>query len=234
MDKMKHLRLLLFVFIVTVVMLSGCAPAVSDSPRQETTETPDGTVSAAPTAKAFSYSISNSELIRSEEGEKEAIYDAAPYYDADWTVWLGSFVQDGDALYFAEGAVFSDGVSCICETEELGAKYAVVRTDLDGSNRRVLVEKTVPTGYWDVAVLGDRIFFVDGTDESVTVGYVGKDGSGGGFLDFSASAGMDAVCTNALLDVQDGFLTVSADFSSQDTVKTLSLRVDEALNVTLQ
>jgi|GEM_PF-3070613 len=229
---MKHLRIL-FVFILMILMLVGCAPVSGDLPRQEAAETPSATASAEQAAIAYAYSISNSEIMRSAEGEKESIYDAAPYYNDDWTVWLGSLIQDGGALYFAEGAVFSDGVSCICETEELGAKYAVVRTDLDGTNRRVLVEKTVPTGYWDVAVYGDRVFFVDGTDEAVTVGYIGNDGSGGGLLDFSAFAGTDAVCTNVLLDVQDGCLTVSADFASKDTVKTLNFRVDERLNITL-
>lgn len=227
---MKTLHIL---FILIILMLVGCAPVSGDMPRQEAPETPSTTLSADQAASAYAYSISNSEIMRSADGEKESIYNAAPYYNDDWTVWLGSLVQDGDAMYFAEGAVFSDGVSCICETEELGAKYAVVRTDLDGGSRRVLVEKTVPTGYWDVAVYGDRVFFVDGTDEAVTVGYVGKDGSGGGVLDFSAAAGTDAVCTNALLNVQDGYLTVSADFTSEDAVKTLNFRVDERLNITL-
>lgn len=231
---MIRVRLLTLVFIMTV-MLFGCAPAAGDVP-QETAETPSSAVSSVPTegTQGYSFTISNSQIIRSFEGEKEAIYDAVPYYKADWTVWLGSLVQEGDALYFAEGAAFSDGVSCICETEELGAAYAVVRTDIDGGNRLVLAEKTLPTGYWDVAVYGERVFYVNGTDEAVTVGYVGKDGSGGGVLDIASAAGEDAVCTNALLDVRNGFLTITADFSTADTVETLSLRVDEALNVTLQ
>ncbi len=231
---MTRVGLLSLVFIMTVMLL-GCAPAAGDVP-QETEETQSSTISAAPTAieQAYSFTISNSQIIRNYEGKKEAIYDAVPYYDADWTVWLGSLVQEGDALYFAEGAAFSDGVSCICETEELGAKYAVVRTDIDGGNRLVLAEKTLPTGYWDVAVYGERVFYVNGTNEAVTVEYVSKDGSEGGMLDFSEAAGEDAVYTNALLDVKDGYLTISADFTSSDSVKMLKLRVDEKLGVTLQ
>jgi hypothetical protein len=231
---MRILSKWIFAMTITVLTLTGCAPAPDQAPQREAAA-PSSTVSAVPTPSAldYSYTISNSQVIRSSEGEKEAIYDAAPFYDAQWTVWLGNLVQDDDALFFAEGAAFSDGVSCICETEALGAKYAVVRTDLDGGNRLVLAEKTVPTGYWDVAVYGERVFYVDGANESVTVGYVDKDGSDGGVLDFSAAAGTDAVCVNALLDVQDGLLTVSADFADADTVKTLTLRVDEKLNITV-
>lgn len=44
----------------------------------------------------------------------------------------------------------------------------------------------------------------------------------GGYAGLSAAAGEDAVCISALLDGQDGYLTISADFSKAISVKTLN------------
>lgn len=176
----------------------------------------------------------NAEIIRTDGETKQSIYDAAPYYDADWTTWVGSLIVQDDALYFAESSVYSDGISCICETEGLGAAYAVVLTDINGENRQVLATSDVPSGFWDIEVFGSFVVYVQSVgDDALSICYVGKDGSPGGVLDLSAFAPKDAYLSNAVLDLQDGRLLINVEFYDGEGFVSRVLSVDESLVITM-
>ena len=229
--KEKMIRMVLALIVLSLA-LTGCA---GYNGAEEVTPTMIINTPEPTTAQEVSFTISGSQIMKKTNEQQEVIYDAALHYNDQWTVWTGNLTVDGGCLYFTEGAVFSDGVSCICETEDKGSAYAVVRTDLSGADRTVLVFKDTPSGYWDIALLGERLFYVDGADEIVSVGYVGKDGHKGDVLDFSSVVGEDAVCTNALLDTQDSLLVITADFLMTDgTMQAHTLLVDGDLTVTKQ
>lgn len=223
------------VLIVAIcLLLSGCAPVMeadaSASPADKSLETPE----PSPKADRFSYSVMNAQIIRADGDEKQSIYDAEPYYDANWTTWVGSLTVLDDALYFTEGSVFSDGVSCICETENLGAAYAVVRTDKNGEHRQVLAASDVPSGFWEIEVLGGFVFYVQSVrDDALTIGYVGKDGSPGGVLNLSPFAAKDAVLSNAVMGLRDGRLLIDAEFFDGEGMQSIQLVVDEGLAITV-
>lgn len=187
-----------------------------------------------PEPERFFYTVMNAEIIRTDGETKQSIYDAAPYYDADWTTWVGSLIVQDDALYFAESSVYSDGISCICETEGLGAAYAVVLTDINGENRQVLATSDVPSGFWDIEVFGSFVVYVQSVgDDALSICYVGKDGSPGGVLDLSAFAPKDAYLSNAVLDLQDGRLLINVEFYDGEGFVSRVLSVDESLVITM-
>lgn len=221
-------------FIVVIcLVLSGCAPVMEEDASAGSADVILETPAPSPEPDRFSYSVMNAEIMRSDGEEKQSIYDAAPYYDADWTTWVGSLTVLDDALYFTEGSVFSDGVSCICETEDLGAAYAVVRTDKAGENRQVLAASDVPSGFWDIKVLGSFVFYVQSVGEdALAIGYVGKDGSLGGVLDLTPFAAKDAVLSNAVMSLQDDRLLIDAEFFDGEGLQSIKLVVDKSLAIT--
>ena len=224
------------VLLTAAMLLSACAgsDAVAERVMPEAGNVQTTAEPSATQQPKRSFEVIGSEIRDISVGSKTVVYDAADYYNPEWTAWAGNLTVEGDALFFTEGAVFSDGVSCICDTQDLGAAYAVVRTDIDGANRTVLVSKTVPTGYWDIALLGGRVFFVDGRDDSVTVGYVSRDGGEQGYLDIASAAGEGAVCANALLITADDGLAITADFVLADGTRlSRNLLVNEDLTVTV-
>jgi len=146
---------------------------------------------------------------------------------------VGALAAEEDGLYFTEGGVFSDGVSCVGETACFGAAYAVVRTELDGSQRRVLVSKSTPVGYLGIKVAGGYIIYAEQEGEGVRVGYVSKDGSAAGTFDLAPFGPKGAVLGYAALGYSGDVLVITADYYTDHAVHTLLISVDKDLHITL-
>lgn len=223
-------KIVLIIMTALSLLLSACATAKPPSKASEApaSEAPQAPTQNAPTASPGRYTVEGS-VIYNEN--KDTVYDAAQYYDLSWTVWVDNVTEAYGALYFNEGAVVNDGISCICDAAQKGAAYAVVKLSLDGNTRQVLSSKTTPDGYFDVLPFADRVFFVDGSPERAIVGYTGKDGDNSGTVDLPAEQGES--CINAKLDTDGDYLVITADFYSADMGVSSShaYRVDTQLNV---
>lgn len=210
-------RISAIIFAAFILLLAACESIPATEAPAKTTK------AAAPNL----YNISDSVIYRNN---KDAIYDSSLYYDESWTAWVDNVTEADGTLYFTEGAAFNDGISCICDASLKGAAYAVVKTDLNGKDRRVLVSKTTPNGYSDVFPFAGKVFYVDLSMETASVGYVGIDGGDAAALELPARK--DDVCTYAKLDTDGDYLIIEADFIlGNDTATSRIYRIDSALNI---
>lgn len=228
---MKKLALSLFL----VLLLAACSAGLpgSDAPAKTTAASTPAQNAASPpppvaSAPVRSYTIQGSAILNDDY---EPIYDAAPYYEQGWTVWINNLTQVEDALYFTEGAAFNDGISCICESAQKGAVNAIVTTGLDGSGRKVLASNTDPDGYYDMQPFSGRVFFIDGSEQTARLSYVGNDGSDAGTL--SLPAGDSAGLFKAALSTDGEYLIVEMDFGSEhaEAAASYTFRIDKDLNI---
>lgn len=230
---MKKLTLTLF---LVLLLLSACSAGLTpaDSPSQTAAvsapvqSAPSATQTAAAPSPQLRFTIQGSAILNADY---EPVYDAAQYYEQGWTVWISDLKQADGALYFIEGAAFNDGISCICDSAQKGAENAIVKTALDGSDRKALASNTDPDGYYDMQPFAGHTFFIDGSEEAAKISYVDRDGNGAGTL--SLPAGESSGLFGAKFDIDGDYLIVTMDFGSADanSVESYTFRIDADLNV---
>jgi len=226
----KHLRYALIVILSLMLAVSGCAPAASVSD----TVSPEASVSTAPTPTAPAlhgpYSISNYTIYN---GQNEAIYDAAAYYDENLSVWVSSIIDDGSALYLIECAATAIGdLLCGCDVAVENTHCALVRIDGDGGNRKVLLALDTD-GLVGVQPFAGRVFFVQSEEALASVGWVDINGGDPVMLSLPAEDG-GSYCYDAALSLEGDSLVITARYYNENTQSdtTQLWRIGADLSVT--
>ena len=161
--------------------------ATPENIQAEAEVTPDPVTSAAPqdTEAAIpeeaAYRIDGTLLLAEAGIDPATVYDAAEQYPAGWNCGLDSFILGEDALYLTEHGVPTDG--------ENGDEYIyrIVRVDFDGGHRMELASQEY-VGFLQVFLYGDKLVYVSDGFDSVMIGWVYRDGTGGHWLDLSEYA----------------------------------------------
>ena len=164
----------------------GEAATPEDTPA-EADVTPDVSAAAAPEntetvmPKDVAYRIDGTLLLMEAGTGQAVVYDAAEQYPEGWNCGLESFIMGEDALYLTEHGVPTDG--------ENGDEYIyrIVRIDFDGGHRMELDSQEY-IGFLQVFLYGDKLVYVSDGFDSVMIGWVYQNGTGGDWLDFSEYA----------------------------------------------
>lgn len=155
-------------------------PAAADTtPDSVTSAASEDTEAVMPTDAA--YRIDGTLLLMEAGADQAAVYDAAEQYPAGWNCGLESFIVGEDALYLTEYGVPTDG--------ENGDEYIyrIVRVDFDGGHRMELVSQEY-IGFLQEFLYGDKLVYVSDGFDSVMIGWVYRNGTGGDWLNFSQYA----------------------------------------------
>lgn len=233
----KKIILAVSLSILCIIAVAGCSvrikPAATASAAQTTAKIPS--VSAAPAVQteqptaqtAEEYSLDGSKIIK----DGKTVYDAAEYYAKEGkAVSLGNLIVDSGALYFTEYCGSS-------EESDFGndTAYSIISTDRDGGNRKALVSMNGLNGFSALIEYKDRLFYVEDGFDSVSIGDVGKDGTGQNTLDLSAYAAQQDIeqyFSYADLSRDGDYLYAEVGaFLKDGTVETHFIKIDENLNI---
>lgn len=193
---------------------ANTAPEGDVTPDAVSTASPEETETVMP-AEAI-YRIDGSLLLMERGTEQTVIYDAAEQYPAGWVCGVDSIIVEADGLYLTESGGLADG--------ENGDEYVyrIVRLDFDGGHRMELVSQEY-VGFLQVVLYGDKLVYVSDGFDSVMIGWVNQNGTGGDWLDFADYAeqqGVEPEYNNAELyfSGEDLFADiVFFDFDSSDS-----------------
>ena len=170
--------------------------ATPENTPTEADATPDVSASAAPEDTGnVAYRIEGTLLLMEAGTDQAVVYDAVEQYPAGWNCGLDSVIVGDDALYLTENGVPTD--------TENGDEYIyrIVRIDFDGGHRMELASQEY-IGFLQVFLYGDKLVYVSDGFDSVMIGWVYRNGTGGDWLDFSEYAqqtGVEPEYNNAKL-----------------------------------
>ncbi len=170
----------------------------------------------------------------SADGESSVVYDAADYYACDVKIFY--LQADEDALYFIE------------RTEFGGHLDVIIRFTKDDKQRLILTyssrEKADPNiNYSQIAVCENKVFYIENYEKNsgfgninTNIGYLSKDGSELGFIDFSEISSqlkVDNMRYSASMYSSGNYIIADIIFYTCNgaSTKYCSLKIDEDLNI---